>query len=226
MVHKCCLDRQAAHGRDIEFVNRCSIGMGFNPGGPNALAAPLVRAFIDGTLQFAQSLSQTGGGARREHEVGLGWKLVSHCAATDPRLGCHSRDGCGAVAGPVQTGDCSFDQFHTHANLDQYRRKAKAEVTKDRRNQRIGQVGIGSIRLACNHEDRRIKIVSCGKRNRLITAPDRAGQTITVGVPTTVNGAILFQSGANVALSLSWDVVAHDRPAIELHGTHGVAAFA
>ena len=68
------------------------------------------------------------------------------------------------------------------------------------------------------------EVIALGTRphaTRLITAPDRAGQTITVGVPTTVNGAILFESGANVALALSWDVAAHDRPAIELHGTHG-----
>ena len=68
------------------------------------------------------------------------------------------------------------------------------------------------------------EVVALGTRphaTRTITAPGRAGEPIAVVVPTTVNGAILFQSGANVALSLSWDVAAHGRPPTELYGTAG-----
>lgn len=66
-----------------------------------------------------------------------------------------------------------------------------------------------------------IAIGTCPHNIRTVTAPDRVGETIAVNVPTTVNGAILFEGGANIALSFSWDVVAHGRPAIELCGTKG-----
>lgn len=68
------------------------------------------------------------------------------------------------------------------------------------------------------------EVVALGTRpheTRAITAPGRTGEKIAVAVSTTVNGAILFESGANIALSLSWDVVAHDRPPIEIYGTKG-----
>lgn len=62
------------------------------------------------------------------------------------------------------------------------------------------------------------------RRTRVVASPERAGEIIDVKVPTTVNGALRFESGANVALTLSWDVVAHQRPAIELYGTEGTLA--
>lgn len=59
------------------------------------------------------------------------------------------------------------------------------------------------------------------RATRTITSPGREGGTIDVAVPTTVNGAILFESGANVALAMSWDVVSHRRAPIELYGSAG-----
>uniref|UniRef100_UPI0035CA42BC Gfo/Idh/MocA family protein n=1 Tax=uncultured Sphingomonas sp. TaxID=158754 RepID=UPI0035CA42BC len=56
---------------------------------------------------------------------------------------------------------------------------------------------------------------------RTASTPGREGEVFPVAVPTTVNGALLFASGANIALAMSWDVVAHRRPAIELYGTSG-----
>lgn len=56
---------------------------------------------------------------------------------------------------------------------------------------------------------------------RTIRSRQRNGQTIHVDVPTTVNGALLFESGANISLTLSWDVIAHRRAAIELYGEEG-----
>ncbi|WP_034160429.1 Gfo/Idh/MocA family protein [Sphingomonas sp. ERG5] len=56
---------------------------------------------------------------------------------------------------------------------------------------------------------------------RTITAPGREGETIAVDVPTNVNGALLFESGANIALTLSWDVWKHVRAPIELYGDNG-----
>jgi predicted dehydrogenase len=56
---------------------------------------------------------------------------------------------------------------------------------------------------------------------RTITSPDLAGQPLTVEVATTVNGALLFENGANIALTLSWDVWKHGRAPIELYGETG-----
>lgn len=64
-------------------------------------------------------------------------------------------------------------------------------------------------------------IGSTPRGRRTITSPERAGEVIDVHVPTTVNGSLLFESGANLALSLSWDVVHHRRNPIELYGLEG-----
>jgi predicted dehydrogenase len=64
-------------------------------------------------------------------------------------------------------------------------------------------------------------IGSVPRATRTITSPGREGVTIDVAVPTTVNGAILFESGANVALAMSWDVAGHRRAPIELYGSTG-----
>lgn len=50
--------------------------------------------------------------------------------------------------------------------------------------------------------------------------------SIPVNVPTTVNGALMFRSGANIAFSASWDVWNHRRSPIELYGERGVLATA
>ena len=50
---------------------------------------------------------------------------------------------------------------------------------------------------------------------------DGAGRVIPVTVPTSVAGALTFAAGALVSLSLSWDVVAHGRPPLELYGDAG-----
>lgn len=68
------------------------------------------------------------------------------------------------------------------------------------------------------------EVVAIGTRpheTRTITTPGREGETISVGVPTTINGALLFASGANISLAMSWDVPAHGRAPIELYGTQG-----
>lgn len=50
---------------------------------------------------------------------------------------------------------------------------------------------------------------------------DGSEKTFAVDVPTTFHGALLFHSGAHVALSLSWDVWKHGRSQIELYGDKG-----
>jgi predicted dehydrogenase len=59
------------------------------------------------------------------------------------------------------------------------------------------------------------------RRTRTVSSPERAGESIAVHVPTTVNGALKFENGANLALTLSWDVVHHQRAPIELYGLTG-----
>jgi predicted dehydrogenase len=68
------------------------------------------------------------------------------------------------------------------------------------------------------------EVVAIGTRprtTRTVTAPSNRGESITVEVPTTVNGALLFANGANISLAMSWDVAAHGRRPIELYGTRG-----
>ncbi len=56
---------------------------------------------------------------------------------------------------------------------------------------------------------------------RTVTSEPRRGEVIEVEVPTTVNGALAFANGANVALTVSWDIWKHTRLPIELYGTEG-----
>jgi predicted dehydrogenase len=63
--------------------------------------------------------------------------------------------------------------------------------------------------------------VSTPSRTRVISSQPLAGKTITVEVPTTVNGVLSFASGANVSLSHSWDVWKHRRLPLEIYGTEG-----
>ncbi|MBI3516443.1 MAG: Gfo/Idh/MocA family oxidoreductase [Proteobacteria bacterium] len=62
---------------------------------------------------------------------------------------------------------------------------------------------------------------SAAFKTRTITSAPLAGQTISVTVPTTVNGTLAFASGANVTLSHSWDVWKHRRVPLEIYGTDG-----
>ncbi len=56
---------------------------------------------------------------------------------------------------------------------------------------------------------------------RTVTSEPRRGEVIEVEVPTTVNAALSFANGANVGLTVSWDVWKHARVPIELYGTEG-----
>lgn len=56
---------------------------------------------------------------------------------------------------------------------------------------------------------------------RTITSEALAGTEFPVEVPTTINGTLLFASGANVALTMSWDVYATRKAGIEIYGTEG-----
>ena len=54
---------------------------------------------------------------------------------------------------------------------------------------------------------------------RTITSEPRAGETLTVGTPTSVSTLLDFHSGAQITLCMSWDVQRHEHNLIELYGT-------
>ena len=62
---------------------------------------------------------------------------------------------------------------------------------------------------------------SRGFATRTVTSEPRRGEVIEVEVPTTVNGALGFANGANVAITVGWDVWKHAREPIELYGSEG-----
>ena len=56
---------------------------------------------------------------------------------------------------------------------------------------------------------------------RTITSEPRSGETIEVEVPTHVSGSLEFQSGAVVAITMSFDVPGHRHLPLEIYGTEG-----
>jgi predicted dehydrogenase len=65
-------------------------------------------------------------------------------------------------------------------------------------------------------------LASSGSPTRTITAMGpRTGQVVKVETPTTVSALLGFASGAQITLTLSWDVWAHGHPPVELYGLEG-----
>lgn len=65
-------------------------------------------------------------------------------------------------------------------------------------------------------------LTTIGNAHRSVTSEPLKGSVITVDVPTTVNGLLEFEMGANISLSFSWDVWRHNRVApIEIYCTQG-----
>lgn len=64
-------------------------------------------------------------------------------------------------------------------------------------------------------------IASKAYTKRTVGSGARAGESFDVNVPTTVNGALLFENGANVAISASWDCWQHQRAPLEIYGSEG-----
>lgn len=56
---------------------------------------------------------------------------------------------------------------------------------------------------------------------RTIGNGPRLGEVIEVEVPTSIEAVLTFANGANVSLTLSWDIWKHNRLPIELYGTKG-----
>ena len=66
-----------------------------------------------------------------------------------------------------------------------------------------------------------VSVASSAQSERTITSQPRAGETIPVETPTTIHAILDFQSGATVALGVSWDVKHHRHANMELYGTDG-----
>jgi predicted dehydrogenase len=64
-------------------------------------------------------------------------------------------------------------------------------------------------------------LAGMARKTRIITSEPRRGQKIAVRTPTTIHGLLEFVSGAQVTLSMSWDVHAHRHQHTELYGTDG-----
>jgi len=60
--------------------------------------------------------------------------------------------------------------------------------------------------------------------SRRVTSHPGPERDIPVDVATSVNGALLMESGANIAFTLSWDVWKHRRPSLEIYGETGTLA--
>jgi predicted dehydrogenase len=54
----------------------------------------------------------------------------------------------------------------------------------------------------------------------VVTGPLK-GSVIRIEVPATINGVLEFVSGANIAITTSWEVQKHSRPPFELYGAGG-----
>lgn len=54
---------------------------------------------------------------------------------------------------------------------------------------------------------------------RTITSEPRAGEMLAVTTPTTINTLLEFHNGAQITLSVSWDVWQHKHNCMELYGT-------
>lgn len=64
-------------------------------------------------------------------------------------------------------------------------------------------------------------LTSMAQTTRTITSQPRAGETIPVKTPTTIQALLEFVSGATVTLTASWDVWSHRHANMELYGTDG-----
>jgi predicted dehydrogenase len=60
---------------------------------------------------------------------------------------------------------------------------------------------------------------------RTITSEKKRGQKIPVQVPTHISGSIDFTSGVTATLIQSYDLAAHQLPALEIYGTKGTLSL-
>jgi len=68
---------------------------------------------------------------------------------------------------------------------------------------------------------RLMSMTSTPSATRTITSEPRAGETLSVGTPTSVSTLLEFHSGAQISVCMSWDVQRHEHNCMELYGSHG-----
>lgn len=64
-------------------------------------------------------------------------------------------------------------------------------------------------------------MTSCARSERLATCKEHFGEMLPVEVPTHYTGTLLFESGALITMSISFDVTAHAHKPIEIYGSEG-----
>ena len=65
-----------------------------------------------------------------------------------------------------------------------------------------------------------VALTSMPFSTRTISSEPRAGEIITVGTATSAAALLEFVSGAQITLSMSWDVWSHEHNCMELYGTN------
>lgn len=67
-------------------------------------------------------------------------------------------------------------------------------------------------------------VTSKGRTQRMATCKEQFGVMLPVEVPTHNSGTLLFESGANITMVVSFDVQRHRHSPIEIYGTEGSMA--
>ncbi len=68
---------------------------------------------------------------------------------------------------------------------------------------------------------RLMSMTSTPAKIRTISSEPRAGETLSVGTPTSVSTLLDFHSGAQITMCMSWDVQRHEHNCMELYGAEG-----
>src|SRR5258706_4903757 len=159
-----------------------------------------------------------------------GQELVALAAARKLRLGCAPDTvlgaGCQAVralidagtVGQIVGGSAQFMNHgpdHWHPNPDFFYRPGGGP---------LHDMGPYYISHLVHHIGPVAELAATARvtwRERIVPRGERAGRTIKVEVPTTVVSQLRFVAGAEVSLTVSFDVWKHDHTPIELYGEQG-----
>ena len=123
----------------------------------------------------------------------------------------------GAV-GKITSGTAhvmGFGMEHWHPNPDFFFKPGGGPILD------LGPYYIANLINLIGPVKRVAALSGTAKKVRVITSEPRKGEKIKVSTPTTFHALLEFVSGAQVALSASWDVYAHRHQNMELYGTEG-----
>ncbi len=120
--------------------------------------------------------------------------------------------------GKILSGACYFAGFgmeHWHPNPDFFFKPGGGPMLD------MGPYYITLLVSLLGPVSRVAALSAVGKPVRTISSQPRAGETITVETPTSYLALLQFESGAQISLTMSWDVWAHRHANIELYGLEG-----